>query len=646
MSSFVAAMDNNTSTQLGENGHTEYAWSTNPREKISQFYFQLVRTKNKNELEDLSKQLNDMITHFKKPSSPDGDIPDKLEELVDLYRLIGHTRDVIDGKGERMLSYIQIMVWYKHYPVLAELALKSLVYCLNEDETPTKGHQYGSWNDIKYFCQAVQDKKDVTLTPLIDFAICMMSNQLHKDLIEYRSDKTDNEKKISLAVKFAPREGSKFNWLFEKLAIRMFPYIITARSPSKEFKARKAAYTALRQTYYSPLNKFIDTVEVKMADKNDRWNEIDYNHVPSKALGKYRLAWLNELKDGSQRSTKEDRIRAAEKYKRHIQCAKEDVGTAKVHGRRCEIYDLVKQVIETDNQTTLDQINLQWNDHGKMNGDLSNVVAMVDTSTSMTSCNNLPLYNAIGLGIRIAEKASPAFRDRVLTFNTTPEWVNLSNMSDFSSKVKQLWTSPWGGSTDIYKAFELMLEAVKSYNVRAEEVANMTLIILSDMQIDESTYPNQCTDTLYANIEKLYRNSGFNTPPHIVFWNLRKTTGFPVKSNQKNVTMISGFSSVLLNQFCEKGVDILKNYDGYTMIREILNSSRYDQMENIIRNYFTPKNQRLVHVQPQEVPESQEELLEEQEELLEEQELPKTTTQQQEPQIPQSSSSWWSWFSY
>ena len=47
--------------------------------------------------------------------------------------------------------------------------------------------------------------------------------------------------------------------------------------------------------------------------------------------------------------------------------------------------------------------------------------------------NSNPLYSAIGLGIRIAEKSK--IGKRVMTFNSTPTWVNLSQCSDFVSMV-------------------------------------------------------------------------------------------------------------------------------------------------------------------------------------------------------------------
>ena len=55
---------------------------------------------------------------------------------------------------------------------------------------------------------------------------------------------------------------------------------------------------------------------------------------------------------------------------------------------------------------------------------------MVDTSGSMESDNSQPMYNAIGLGIRIAEMSKMG--KRVLTFHSNPTWVNLENKDKFT----------------------------------------------------------------------------------------------------------------------------------------------------------------------------------------------------------------------
>ena len=64
-----------------------------------------------------------------------------------LYKMIGHTRDIIDGKGEYSLSYMLLHSWAKNVSVeLAQFTLKQFVI-LDDDK---KLHPYGSWKDIKY----------------------------------------------------------------------------------------------------------------------------------------------------------------------------------------------------------------------------------------------------------------------------------------------------------------------------------------------------------------------------------------------------------------------------------------------------------------------------------------------------------------
>ena len=73
------------------------------------------------------------------------------------------------------------------------------------------------------------------------------------------------------------------------------------------------------------------------------------------------------------------------------------------------------------------------------------------------------------------------------------------------------------------------------------------------------------------------------SPPHIVFWNLRKTDGFPSLTTEKNTTMMSGYSPVLLNAFIEKGMDALAEFSPETMFLEMMNKSRYDCLEKHMR---------------------------------------------------------------
>ena len=104
MSLFVSALDNFTPSQLGENGSTEYAWSNSIRERIIQLSFQLTRTKDSTRLSTQTNQLLDDLHNALKASTISHE--EYIEYMSLLYRMIAHTRDIIDGKGEYSLSYM------------------------------------------------------------------------------------------------------------------------------------------------------------------------------------------------------------------------------------------------------------------------------------------------------------------------------------------------------------------------------------------------------------------------------------------------------------------------------------------------------------------------------------------------------------
>jgi hypothetical protein len=69
-------------------------------------------------------------------------------------------------------------------------------------------------------------------------------------------------------------------------------------------------------------------------------------------------------------------------------------------------------------------------------------------------------------------------------------------------------------------------------------------------------------------------------PPHILFWNLRSTSGFPSLSNQPNASMMSGFSPSLLNLFCEQGIDALQSCTPWSLLEKSLENERYKIMSD------------------------------------------------------------------
>jgi hypothetical protein len=226
------------------------------------------------------------------------------------------------------------------------------------------------------------------------------------------------------------------------------------------------------------------------------------------------------------------------------------------------------------------------------------MIAMCDVSGSMESENSNPLCAAIGLSIRVAERS--ALGPRIMTFSERPQWIQLGIPDESDTFVKQVVKvrgSNWGMTTNLYYALDLIRQVIEDTKMPREVVEKLTLVIFSDMQICEASHDFKDVNkknTLFENIrqmfakmgERMYGNSETQTPlkpPHIVLWNLRKTTGFPCLSTDENVSMMSGFSSALLNVFCQKGIEGLKSYTPWNTLTETLKNNRYAVFDNAFR---------------------------------------------------------------
>jgi len=574
MAALINALDNYTPTQIGENGHLEYGWSNDIREKILQFSFQLVRTSEMNTLKTI---LNDMLTVLKYHSTSKIIVEKELARgyLSMLYRIIGHTRDIIDGKGEYNLTYMMIHTWHKFYPELAKFALKCLV-----DMGDRNIHQYGSWKDIKYFCDYVKSEDGNINNHLIEYAIKLVNNQISKDYEKMLI----NSNEISLTAKWAPREKSSFGWLYEQLAIDYFSYFLTTAMNSLSYqKAILKSKTEYRKVL-SALNRKIDTLQIKQCGQ--MWSSIDFNKVTSISITKQTKAFLNVKKTGDVRYPDlQDRVQCADNYNNFVKSTIKNC--SEIKGKRVGMADFTKQAIDLinghNNQVEKDILNSQWRDNAKQTGALGKMIAMVDVSGSMEGD---PMNVAIALGLRIAENS--VLGKRLMTFSSKPTWVNLEGYTDFVSQVDVVKRAHWGMNTNFYAALDLILNAIIENKMAAEDVQDMVLVVLSDMQMDSGDSCNK--QVLYDTMKSKYEAAGIRVhgapykPPHILFWNLRSTSGFPSLSNQPNASMMAGFSPALLNLFCDQGLDALNACTPWSLLEKSLENERYKILSDRLSN--------------------------------------------------------------
>jgi hypothetical protein len=584
MSSFL------TNTQIGEKGQSEYMWSTEINEQIVQLYFQLVRTSDMYKIFNITENvLIKMFTDY---------FLDKIhfevysEYLSYMYRLIAFTRDIINGKGEYNLAYTLLGVWLKvgeqtrenYFIELAKYAFKQFI--INDKNI----HPFGSWKDVKYLYSFSQTYSNLcNWEPLIEYSIQLTNEQL---FIDYKNSMSETYKNISLVSKWIPREKSKYNELFKRLAIHYFgpSYLINTKQDSYTRAVRKCLMEYRKVLSF--LNKILDTVQIKQCSRN--WSQINFDNVTSITTNKQKLAFMNKKKDRTLRYSHEDRILCSQHFSEFLNNVKNGLSEAK--GQRLGLEYFTKEAIRliernlTNNDSEVQLLNLQWENNRKINPQkLGKMIAMIDTSSSMEGDS---LNVAIALGIRIAEKSM--FGKRVLTFSAEPNWISLKECNDeFVAMVDKIRQANCGMNTNFASALKLILETIEKNRLEPNDVEDMVLVILSDMQIDKADKND--SKSMYQYIENLYKETGMRVwgkpykPPHILFWNLRSTNGFPNLISQKNTSMMSGYSASVLNQFCDEGMTSLHSCNPWTIFVKTITNERYNNMENYIKEVVCKK---------------------------------------------------------
>jgi hypothetical protein len=296
-----------------------------------------------------------------------------------------------------------------------------------------------------------------------------------------------------------------------------------------------------------------------------KWDEINFNHVPSVASARYKKAFS--------RHTEKYKEWAAALVSKDPEVAK----TVKVNAGAVYPYDVLKGQIghyrSNYNQDNLNHILAQWEALPNYVGD-ANVLPLVDVSGSMTSpaggynskSGVTCLDVSVSLGLYLADKNKGKFKDTFLTFSAKPQLLNLKG--NILDKIKQMIESKWEMNTNLHAAIEKILQVAIEGNVPQEEMP-ATLLILSDMQFDQCA---RYDDSAMQMIARKYADAGY-AMPNIVFWNLNAHDNVPAKFDDKGVALVSGFSPAIV-----KGV-LAADLDNFTpeaiMLKTIL-SERYD----------------------------------------------------------------------
>ena len=438
------------------------------------------------------------------------------EDEVLALKCLFWIRDIRGGQGERRFFRV-CMKWLANYNTNA--ALRNLQYV----------PEFGRWDDLYAFVGTKCEKA----------AFKMIHDQLMLDL---------DSKTPSLLGK----------WLKSENASSKDTRILGGIT-RKHLKMTHKQYRKM----LSILRTRINIVEKLMSE--NRWDEIEFDKIPSKAGFIYKNAFAR-------------RDITKEKYEKF---AKDENTT--VNAQTLYPYEVVQSAINvmgstnywrTSSKVALDNVdrlmvNKYWDnltDYFK--GATLNALCMIDTSGSM---EGTPINVATSLGLYCAERAGGPFANHYISFSSHPQLIETTGV-DFCDKVDRIVRTNLCENTNIEAAFDLVLQTALASHCKQSDLPEYILVV-SDMQFDGAqTYSNRWSSnaagTLMENIAKKWNVHGYEMPK-LIYWNVNACGKADIPMIAGNVSFVSGFSPSIFQS-------ILTGKTGYQLLLETLNNPRYD----------------------------------------------------------------------
>ena len=469
------------------------------------------------------------------------------ESVIDAFVIAFHIRDCRGGKGLRELGRRALVWLFLSYPN----EFRKVLHLVPE---------FGRWDDLLYFFPKVLDLTNIDHVR-VNYAVYIPDHiyltnvqSLQKEVVEFYAqclkddikNMTDG-KSCSLAAKWTPTERDSLD--------RNYGVFATLA------RALKVSPRNLRKIYNTPLRAYINVVERFIC--SGQWDHVNYNKVPSHAMKRLRKAF--EKHDSERFET----------WRANLTRKDDNEEKTKVNAKQLHPHELVREF--RVNRCHDDVLEAQWRvlvEEVRKLGTLQDTVVVCDTSSSMHCPNYLPFDISCAMGMIISEVVEGPFRNHVITFNDTPEFVEISDGSAFD-RWRQISEISWGGSTNLAKTFELILHRGQSCGLTDEDMPKR-LIIVSDMQFNAIEWNSSLTN--FEAIDTMYSRSGY-TRPQIVFWNVNgSSTDFPVTSGQHETALVAGSSPSTLRAIIN-GTDFTPR----GIMRETLNSDRYNCIRTVLK---------------------------------------------------------------
>lgn len=417
-----------------------------------------------------------------------------------------YLRDINGGLGERS-SYRLI---------LTEIAnnVPELIFALLQ----TKQLQVlGRFDDLMYVWDTTTNKSSK------DYILSCLKYQLSEDILHDKKGES-----VSLLAKWLPSENTTSRKT-RQLATRF----------RKALEMSSKSYRRMLST----LRKNIDVVERKMS--SNQWGEINYQGVTSKANLIYRNAFM---KHDEERRTK---------YLEDL-----SNGDVKINAGKMYLYDITSKYSNMLHHGVVDDtLEALWNAQ-EVPKDYNDILVVRDGSGSMT-------ISAFGTGVSVLDIAdaltiytsqhnkSEYYKDKFITFSSSPKVVDLSGCSTLYTKLSRLKDYDDWSTTNVEMVFDLILETSVKNKVDAKDLPS-TVLVVSDMQFNSAMGTNFNNDTLFEKIANKFEARGYKLPK-LVFWNVASYNDtVPLQKNGNGLVIMSGFSKNNIDMILHDNLDPLE----------------------------------------------------------------------------------------
>ena len=279
--------------------------------------------------------------------------------------------------------------------------------------------------------------------------------------------------------------------------------------------------------YRKTLVNLTKVVETQMCA--NKWTEINYSHVPSKAAQIYKNAFKRHDEKG---------------YKTYLEGLVK--GTTKVNAGAVFPYEIIRQVNEPQ------LMEAQWKAQPDYVPEGISFLPIIDCSGSMGWLGSKqgpvqPLEVAISLGLYLSERNKSVFKNLFVTFSEDPTFQYVKG--SLHDRMHQMSTEKWGINTNIQAVFDKLLDLAVKNRVDPKDMPTH-MIIVSDMQFDHCCHNNNNQKQIMRKFEK----AGYKAPI-LVFWNVNDHGNKPVTEQRENTVLVSGFSPSIMKTLLKADIE-------------------------------------------------------------------------------------------